>query len=112
MFMEARERRESWLCLAVWLSGLAAFVMGYLCFVSSRHALERAVGSCSTSVSAEPAVRNSARCADEDEMSDAQCQSFSAIDVDSLVNVRDSPIPMSIVSAVSLESHPAGRSEM
>ena len=37
---------------------------------------------------------------------------MSVIDVDSLVDVRDSPIPMSIVSAVSLESHPAGRSEV
>ena len=45
-------------------------------------------------------------------MSDAQCQRLSPIDVDSLVNVRDSPIPMSMVSAVSLESHPAGRSEV
>ena len=34
------------------------------------------------------------------------------VDVDSLVDVRDSPIPMSIVSAVSLESHPAERSEV
>ena len=52
------------------------------------------------------------RCAEEDEMSDAWCWSLSAIDVDSHVDVRDSPIPMSIVSAVSLESHPTGRSEM
>ena len=34
------------------------------------------------------------------------------IDVDSLVNVRDSLIPMNMVSAVNLESHPAGRSEV
>ena len=34
------------------------------------------------------------------------------IDVDSLVDVRDSPIPMSTVSAVSLESYPAERSEV
>ena len=52
------------------------------------------------------------RCAEEDEMSDAWCWSLSAIDVDSLVDVWDSPIPVSIVSAVSLESHPAGRSEV
>ena len=32
--------------------------------------------------------------------------------VGSLVDVRDSLIPMSIVSAVSLESHPAERSEV
>ena len=56
--------------------------------------------------------RNSAGCADEAEMSDAQCQSLSSIDVESLVNVWDSPIPMSMVSAVSLESHPARRSEV
>ena len=34
------------------------------------------------------------------------------IDVDSLVDVRDSPIPMSIVSVVSLESYSAERSEV
>ena len=34
------------------------------------------------------------------------------IDVDSLVDVWDSPIPMSIVSAVSLESYLAERSEV
>ena len=56
--------------------------------------------------------RNSARCAEEDETSDAQCRSLSSIGVESLVNVRDSPIPMSMVLAMSLESHPAGRSEV
>ena len=39
------------------------------------------------------------RCAEEDEMSDAWCWSLSVIDVDSLVDVRDSPIPVSIVSS-------------
>ena len=34
------------------------------------------------------------------------------VDVDSLVDVRDSPIPVSIVSVVSLESYPAERSEV
>ena len=43
---------------------------------------------------------------------DAWCWSLSVIDVDSLVDVWDSPIPMSIVSAVSLESYPAERSEV
>ena len=52
------------------------------------------------------------RCAEEDEMNDAWCWSLSVIDVDSLVDVWDSPIPMSIVSAESLESYPAGRSEV
>ena len=52
------------------------------------------------------------RCAEEDEMSDAWCWSLSAIDVDSLVDVRDSPMPVSIVSVVSLESYPAERSEV
>ena len=51
-------------------------------------------------------------CVEENETSDALCQSLSSIGVESLVNVRDSPIPMSMVSAVSLESHPAGRSEV
>ena len=35
-----------------------------------------------------------------------------AIDEDSLVDVWDSPIPVSIASAVSLESYPAERSEV
>ena len=52
----------------------------------------------------------------EDETSDASCQSLSSIGVgslvESLVDVRDSPIPMGMVSAVSLESCPAGRSEV
>ena len=48
----------------------------------------------------------------EDETSDASCQSLSSIGVESLVNVWDSPIPMNMVLAVSLESHPAGRSEV
>ena len=34
------------------------------------------------------------------------------VDVDSLVDVRDSPIPMSTVPVVSLESYPAERSEV
>ena len=48
----------------------------------------------------------------EDEMSDAQCQSLSSIGADSLVNVRDSSILVSMVSAVSLESHPADKTEV
>ena len=48
----------------------------------------------------------------EDEMSDAWCWSLSVIDENSFVDVRDSPIPMSMVSAVSLESYPAVRSEV
>ena len=52
------------------------------------------------------------RCAEEDEMSDAWCWSLSAIDVDSPVDVRDSPIPMSIVSVVSPGSYLAERSEV
>ena len=51
-------------------------------------------------------------CVEEDETSDARCQSLSSIGVESLVNVRDSPIPMSIASAVSLENYPAERSEV
>ena len=34
------------------------------------------------------------------------------VDVDSLMEVRDSPIPMSVVSMASLESYPAERSEV
>ena len=52
------------------------------------------------------------RCAEEDGRSDAWCWSLSAIDVDSPVDVRDSPIPVSIVSVASWESHPAERSEV
>ena len=52
------------------------------------------------------------RCAEEDEMSDAWCWSLSVVDVDSFVDVRDNPIPVSIVSVVSLESYPAERSEV
>ena len=52
------------------------------------------------------------RCAEEDEMSDAWCWSLSVIDVDSPVDVQDSPIPMSIVSVVSLGSYLAERSEV
>ena len=37
---------------------------------------------------------------------------MSVVDVDSLVDVRDGPIPMSTVSVVSLESYPAERSEV
>ena len=34
------------------------------------------------------------------------------VDVDSLMEVRDSPIPMSVVSVASLESYLAERSEV
>ena len=51
-------------------------------------------------------------CAEEDEMSDAWCWSLSVIDMDSLMEVRDSLIPMSVVSVASLESYPAERSEV
>ena len=43
---------------------------------------------------------------------DAWCWSLSVVDVDSLMEVRDSPIPMSVVSMASLESYPAERSEV
>ena len=52
------------------------------------------------------------RSAEEDEMSDAWCWSLSVVDVDSLMEVRDGPIPMSVVSVASLESYPAERSEV
>ena len=52
------------------------------------------------------------RSAEEDEMSDAWCWSLSVIDMDSLMEVRDSPIPMSVVSVASLESYLAERSEV
>ena len=45
-------------------------------------------------------------------MSDAWCWSLSVIDVDSPVEVRDSLIPMSVVSVASLESYLAERSEV
>ena len=82
--------------------------------MSNRHALERATESRPTPISTEPAVviPEWFRCAEGDEMSDAQCQCLSPIDVDSLVNVRDSPIPVSMVPAVSLESHPADKTEV
>ena len=51
-------------------------------------------------------------CVEEDETSDASCQSLSSIDVESLADARDSPILMSKVPAVNLESHPTGRSEV
>ena len=51
-------------------------------------------------------------CVEGNETSDASCQSLSSIGVESLVDVRDSPIPMSMVSAVHLESYPAGKSEV
>ena len=109
-----RLEEESWFRLAVWLSGSVASVVGYLCLMSAgmlwRGRL-RAV-RCRSVLSSLSSFRNSARCAEEDETSDAQCQSLSSIGVESLVNVWDSPIPMSMVSAVSLESHPAGRSEV
>ena len=52
------------------------------------------------------------RSAEEDEMSDAWCWSLSVIDMDSLMEVRDSLIPMSVVSVASLESYLAERSEV
>ena len=45
-------------------------------------------------------------CVEENETSDASCQSLSSIGVESLVDARDSPIPMSMVSTVDLESCP------
>ena len=48
----------------------------------------------------------------EDETSDASCQSLSSIGVESLVDVRDSPISIGMVSAVNLESYPAGKTEV
>ena len=45
-------------------------------------------------------------------MSDAWCWSLSVTDVDSPVDVRDSLIPMSVVSVASLESYLAERSEV
>ena len=45
-------------------------------------------------------------CVEEDETSDASCQSLSSIGVESLVDARDSPISMSMVSTVNLESYP------
>ena len=45
-------------------------------------------------------------CVEENETSDASCQSLSSISVESLVDARDSPIPMSMVSTVNLESYP------
>ena len=45
-------------------------------------------------------------------MSDAWCWSLSVVDVDSLMEVRDSLIPMSVVSMESLESYLAERSEV
>ena len=76
--------------------------------------MERTTESCPMLISAEFAViiLEWFVCVEENETSDAQCQSLSSIGVESLVNVRDSPIPMSMVSAVSLESYPAGRSEV
>ena len=50
--------------------------------------------------------------AEEDEMSDAWCWSLSVIDMDSLMEVRDGLIPMSVVSVASLESYLAERSEV
>ena len=47
-----------------------------------------------------------------DETSDASCQSLSSIDVESLVNGWDSPIPMSMVPVVNLENYPAGKTEV
>ena len=106
-----RLEEESRLCLAVWLSGSVASVVGYLCLMSAgmlwRGRL-RAVRRRSV-LSPLSSFRNSARCAEEDETSDAQCQSLSSIGVESLVNVRDSPIPMSMVSAMSLGSYLADK---
>ena len=68
----------------------------------------RAVRSVLSSLSS----RSSVRSAEEDEMSDAWCWSLSVIDMDSLMEVRDSLIPMSVVSMASLESYPAERSEV
>ena len=51
-------------------------------------------------------------CVEEDETSDASCQSLSSISVESLVDARDSPTPMSMVFAVHPESYPAGESEV
>ena len=48
----------------------------------------------------------------EDESSDASCQSLSSIGVESLVDARDSLIPMGIVLAVNLEKCPAGKTEV
>ena len=52
------------------------------------------------------------RSAEEDEMSDAWCWSLSVIDMDSLMETRDGPIPVSVVSVASLESYLAERSEV
>ena len=84
--------------------------MGYPCSVS-RHVLEESDGAIRL-ISVELAIIIPEQCAEEDEMNDAWCWSLSVIDVDSLVDVRDSPIPMSTVSVVSLESYPAERSEL
>ena len=51
-------------------------------------------------------------CVEEDETSDASCQSLSSIDVESLVDARDSPIPTSMMPAVNLQNYPAGKTEV
>ena len=79
----------------------------------NRHASGRMTESCPMLISAEFAVIISewfVRVGDE--TSDASCQSLSSIGVESLVNGWDSPIPMSMVPVVNLESCPAGRSEV
>ena len=43
-------------------------------------------------------------CVEEDETSDSSCHSLSSIGVESLGDARDSPIPMSMVFTVNLES--------
>ena len=47
-------------------------------------------------------------CVEGNETSDASCQSLSSISVESLVDARDSPILMSMVFTVNLESYPVG----
>ena len=96
--------------LAEWI---VCFCCGIPALNVSRHALGRMTESCPMLISAEFAViiPEWFVCV-EDETSDASCQILSSIGVESLVDVRDSPIPMGVVSAVSLESCPAGRSEV
>ena len=106
--MKARERKLALLGrLAEWIG---CFCRGILVLDVNRHALERTTGSCPMPISIELAVISPEQCAVC--RGDAQCQSLTSISVESLVSVWDSPIPMSMLSAVSLESHPAGRNEV
>ena len=91
---------------------LAEWIVCFRCGIAaldvSRYASGRMIESCPMLISAEFAViiPEWFVCVEENETSDASCQSLSSIGVESLVDARDSPIPISMVSTVNLESYP------